>query len=462
MTVPLLPLAAALLAPLAPMGLGEAVDRALKHDASLEALAAQQSGAESSAQAIRGNYGPKLRLEGNVIVWDEEQKISFGGGGGGAFPALPPPQDAYQQAVAGIVGALGALGTPQTVREQVTSQATVQVVQPLVGLYGVSKGAEAADRGVEVTRAQAQSRRRQVEMDTVRGYFRTLQAEALGRAAAQQVESLAAQEKKVLSLEANGVIGKNEVLRLQVALAAARQQVIAVEGMVQQARAALALQLGGRPGEAFELDPTPPAFAQEPPPALDSARTAALNDRPELAEGKARVRQAEAGTDATRAKLLPDLNLIGQYQHSEGNTFADEDSFFGGLFLSWTAWEWGATARQVDAAEHQAEGARAMVRQAEKGISLDVESAHVEHATASSAISVAERAVAQAEEALRLEKARLEAQQATTTDVINAETALLQARVNLENARYDRLVARARLRSAMGQPVLDAQNERTP
>ena len=33
---------------------------------------------------------------------------------------------------------------------------------------------------------------------------------------------------------------------------------------------------------------------------------------------------------------------------------------------------------------------------------------------------------------------------------------LLQARVNLENARYERLIARARLRAAMGQPVLDA------
>lgn len=440
-----------------PLTLSEAVSRAQANDSTLKSIAAQQDGAEAGLSAVRANYGPKVRLEGNVIVWDSEQTISFGGGGGatGGAAALPAPTTAYEAAVQGIVQALGALGKPTTVRDQVTSQATVQLVQPLMGLIGVKQGADVAALNVEATRQQAETRRARIELDTVQGYFRTLQAQALARAAQQQVESLEAQEKKVLSLHANGVIGKNDVLRLQVALAAARQQVINVEGMVQQAQAALAMQVGAQPGERFELSTDAPPLADAPVPALDDARKSAREDRPEIVELRTRVDQTREGVDAARAKLLPDLNLIAQFQHNEGSTFQAENSLFGGLFLSWTAWEWGATASQIKAANAQEDATRALYEQAQKGLSLEAEAAHVQVRTADSAIAVAEGAVAQAEEALRLERARLEAQQATTTDLINAETALLQARVNLENARSERLIARARLRAAMGRPILD-------
>ena len=409
---------------------------------------------------MRANYGPKLRLEGNVVVWDSAQTVSFASSGGGAgFPALPPPaaNDPYQQAVAGIVQALAGLGQPTTVRDQVTASATVQIIQPLLGLIAVNQALDVAQLNTQASRLQSETRRRRVELDTVQGYYRTLQAQALARAAVQQVESLEAQEKKVLSLQANGVIGRNEVLRLQVALAAARQQVFSVQGMVQQAQAALAMQVGGTPGETFELQAEPDdAATPEALPALDRARESARTERPELAELRARVDQSREGVDVARVKLLPDLNLIGQYQHTEGNSFSAADSLFAGLFLTWTAWEWGATSHQVEVASAQEDATRAMLVQAEKGVGLEVEAAHVQFRTADGAISVAREAVAQAEEALRLERARLEAQQSTTTDLLNAETALLQARVNLENARHERLIARARLRAAMGLTVLSS------
>jgi outer membrane protein TolC len=86
---------------LSPLALPDAVERALARDSALAALSAQQDAARSSAEAVRANYGPKLRLEGNVILWDDAQTVSFGGGGAG-FPALPPPTDPYQEAVLGI------------------------------------------------------------------------------------------------------------------------------------------------------------------------------------------------------------------------------------------------------------------------------------------------------------------------------------------------------------------------
>ncbi len=424
----ILPLVGSLLSPLT---LPEAISRARTHDAGLADFTAQAAGAEAQTDATRANYLPKLKVDANVMLWDKEQTIAFS-------PLAPPTK----------------------LRDQVTTQATVQVIEPLVGLYSISKGVALSEANTGVTRIQRQNRERQLAMDTVRAYYRTLQAQAIARAAAQQVESLAAQEKRVLSLEQNGVLGKNDVLRLQVALAAARQRSMEAQAHVEQGQAGLAILCGASPNETFELDPTPPTWADEALPGLDAARDQALRDRPELAEAQARQDQAETAVDLARAKMLPDVNAIAQYQRTDGNKFAEKNALFAGLFLTWIPWEWGATAKQIDVAGAQVNRAAAFEQGMRNAISMDVMAAHVDVRTAESQIAVAEGAVSQAEEALRLEKALMDAQKATTTDVIDAETALLQARVNLENARTQRLIARAGLRAATGLPIAGEAGEK--
>ncbi|HXS69552.1 MAG TPA: TolC family protein, partial [Candidatus Polarisedimenticolia bacterium] len=59
----------------------------------------------------------------------------------------------------------------------------------------------------------------------------------------------------------------------------------------------------------------------------------------------------------------------------------------------------------------------------------------------------------EAEEALRLARARSEAGTGTRLDVLNAETSLTQARTTQVQALHDYDVARARLRRAIGQDL---------
>jgi len=63
---------------------------------------------------------------------------------------------------------------------------------------------------------------------------------------------------------------------------------------------------------------------------------------------------------------------------------------------------------------------------------------------------VAEKAIAQAEEYVRIEKDRYNVQVATTTDVLTAQTLLVQAQNNYINARADHARAMAALRASMG------------
>jgi len=65
----------------------------------------------------------------------------------------------------------------------------------------------------------------------------------------------------------------------------------------------------------------------------------------------------------------------------------------------------------------------------------------------------------QAEEALRLAKARADAGTGTRLDVLNAETQLTQARTTQVQALHDYDVARARFERAIGQDMAPAQDK---
>ena len=70
---------------------------------------------------------------------------------------------------------------------------------------------------------------------------------------------------------------------------------------------------------------------------------------------------------------------------------------------------------------------------------------------AASANSVAQQAITSAQEAYRVTDAQVQAGTATTTDLLEAQSALTQARLNSLRAQYQLAIARVNLRRAMGR-----------
>jgi outer membrane protein len=61
------------------------------------------------------------------------------------------------------------------------------------------------------------------------------------------------------------------------------------------------------------------------------------------------------------------------------------------------------------------------------------------------AVEVAQTAIASAEEAYRVTSAQVSAGTATTTDLLDSQSALTTAKLNLARAEYERAVARVAL-----------------
>src|SRR5262249_38060961 len=158
--------------------------------------------------------------------------------------------------------------------------------------------------------------KRDVAFRAAEAYFRLLEARRLDEIASASVSQLEAQLKQAQSLLANGVIGKNDSLRAELALASARQRVIQTKGQVLLARARLAVVMGLSPDSAVEAA----AFGGEPPPAeeptVEAAEAHAVAERLEIREVTRKIEQTDARVAFAKKKLFPALNLVGNYTHA--------------------------------------------------------------------------------------------------------------------------------------------------
>ncbi|HPU54870.1 MAG TPA: TolC family protein, partial [Verrucomicrobiota bacterium] len=89
-------------------------------------------------------------------------------------------------------------------------------------------------------------------------------------------------------------------------------------------------------------------------------------------------------------------------------------------------------------------------------IGFEVEQARLQLKEASERLAVTEAAVAQAQESVDLTRSRFEQGLMTSAQLIDAETALIAARVRRAEAEADRRIAIAALRKALGRPQLDS------
>jgi len=83
-------------------------------------------------------------------------------------------------------------------------------------------------------------------------------------------------------------------------------------------------------------------------------------------------------------------------------------------------------------------------------IGLEVRDAFLALRTARERLAVAQGAVAQAEESLRIVQNRYDAGLTTIVELLDSETALTAARTNLTRARYEAAVGQARLDLSLG------------
>jgi outer membrane protein TolC len=146
------------------------------------------------------------------------------------------------------------------------------------------------------------------------------------------------------------------------------------------------------------------------------------------------------------------VNVDAAYMRVDGQVFAPPNSAYVGISAKWPIWEWGATYHAALAAKARAHAAESDLENERREIVQEVTARRAQLDASSSAVTLAERIIVSAEEAYRVTQALVRAGAATTTDLLQAEATLTEARLNHTRDLYAQAMAKVSLDRVTGTP----------
>lgn len=255
-----------------------------------------------------------------------------------------------------------------------------------------------------------------------------------------------------------GTAPRFNVLRAEVALANAQPRLIRARNAHRIAKNNLVNLLGYElPADMWKDIPLALAdkLAAEPVSlTVEDALSSARSKRQEL---RALAFAADIQREAiklAKAGTKPALNGFLGYGARNSSLTRDlsreVSGWFTGVQLSWDLWDGDLTKGKLAESVALLEKAEETVRETDRSISLEVRTTWSNLEEAREVLESQKKVFEQAEEALRLAKARTEAGSGTQLEVLDAQTALTESRTTQIQALRDYSVARTRLERATG------------
>jgi outer membrane protein len=400
----------------------DAVQLALDTNPSLQEGRARVESQRALQLSTRGRMLPSVHVNDELQRWNGAYSLPFGGA---AF----------------------------TVRDANTNTFSVSADQPLIGLGHLGHEHDAQTSTADASVAQLEAARADLRAQVETYFVQLFEARALEQIAKASEEELAEQVTIAEARLKAGVLTRADVLRVRVSQANAKEQGIQAHAQGEVARANLIGRMG-LPIEDQSIDFAEPATllaqAKVALPEGQSAQRSAIAQRPEMAQRRLAAESAHHTERARAFGLLPELDAEAAYIRTDGSPFNPANAAYIGLKAQWAIWEWGATYYVRKAALADADAARFAAADEERKISIEVASDLAQATAAVAAVDVAQQTIESAEEAYRVTKVGLQAGTATTTDLLDAQAALTQARLNLTRAQYEDALTRVTLKRGLG------------
>lgn len=411
--------------------LRDAVQRALTGHPSISAAASRIAAAGARREQARSGYLPRLQYQENFQTGNNPVYV---------FGAL---LNQRQFTAGGFdLNRLNHPGALNNFQSQLIAEQTVW------DFGATRRGIRAAELGERLSEQDKRGLELQVLAGAARAYHSvTLATEAL-KAAEEAKRSAEASLKRAEAVLGAGMATSADVLSMKVHLASVEEQRIRRQYDLEVARAALNEALG-LPLDTEHTLTTPLAPALASPDA--ALETRARTDRPEVHSARLGGQLADAHAALARTQLLPRIVTRGILEANR-QTFATRG---GGNWmfmasLQWTLFDGNRARSQAAEAREMAASARAQQRQMENAVALEVRKAQADARAATERITVSDAAVAEAEESLRILRNRYSAGLATVTDLLRAETALLETKTRKLAAIFDQRMAAINVERAAG------------
>jgi outer membrane protein len=293
-------------------------------------------------------------------------------------------------------------------------------------------------------------------LEITRAYWALVTATEALRVVQESLTRIGAHLRDVRNQLAAGIVAPNEVFTVEAQESRQRMLTVQARGMRDVAEAELARLVGAVPGTPIE----PVAgFEPGPPPAvpLDLMVDAARQKRPERAALAKRVSAAQERQRAAAAGTKPTVAVGGGLDYARPNPrifpreAAWRTSWDASVNVNWPLFDGGRARSEIAEAAASARAVEARLAEFDASLAVEIRQRVTEIVSARAAIDAAADAVRSAAEARRVLGDRFAAGVATSTEVLDAQVALLQAGLDRTQAVATAHLADARLARALGQ-----------
>jgi outer membrane protein len=328
------------------------------------------------------------------------------------------------------------------------------VTQPLFTGLALISSYRLAELGIDKSETELELGRLDLVLQVKTAYFNILLADKGVDVAEKDVESRKSNVKVARSFYKVGMIPINDLLKAEVELANAEQNLVTARNASRLARSSFNITLSrpvNAPVEVEDISGFEPEKGD-----FQEYVSKALETRPEMRLVDIGILQTDQRIRLAKSKNYPKVGLTYEYIKEgdspdvSGSPFQDANSWQVTAGLTWTFWEWGKThytVREVESLKRELMQNKLAL---EDSIRLELREAVLALEDAEENIPTTQKAVEQGEENLRVNEERYKAQVTTITEVLDAQSLLTRARVNYYKALYNHHLARARLVRALG------------
>lgn len=451
---------------------------ALHNNKQLSISRVKQEVAANVRKSARTKYLPHVSALGGyeftskeMSILNDEQKEALGGLGtnltGTLQNQLAPfaqhlPADLQQQLGAGMTQMAGMLnGGGQRIVDAFRTDTrnlfagAVMLVQPVFMGGAIIAMNKMADQGELLAANSAEAKRQTTLYNIDQAYWQVVSLRHKQKLAEAYLDLVKKLDGDVQKMIREGVATRSEGLSVSVKVNEAEMTLIKVNDGLTLSKMLLC-QLCGLPvNEQITLadEENQDLRLSEQTPVADIA-TAAEN-RPELKMLQNVVDMSKQATNMLKAGNLPQVMLTGGYMFSNPNVFNGFQKKFAGVWnvgvlVRVPIWNWGDVAYKVRAAKGATAIATLQKDEAREMIELQVNQSSFKVNEAAKKLEMAKASTARADENLRMANLGFGEGVISSTTVMEAQTAWLQAQSQKIDAEIDVKLSQVNLQKALG------------
>ena len=417
---------------------------------SLQSIVAQQTRTLTLKEAIDLSLANSKQLklnaakilEANSAVKEAEEKRLPDAGVSGSYMYLPVKPTINLKS-----DSAGGGGGPKV------SQALFGSLSISLPLYNGGKlkyGIESAKYLEQALKLDAENERSAVIMNTINACINLFKAREAINLVKENLDQSQKRVKDLSNLEKNGLLARNDLLKAELQSSNIELNLLDAENNLQLANINMDLMLGLPTSTELVLDTTGIAKRDDPK-VLDDYLQLALTNRKDISALDYRKKAAQAGVKSAESAKYPSISLTGGYIAADiPKVVSITNAVNIGVGVSYniaSLWKNKAKVQQAEARVKQIVATQAIT---DDNVKLQVNRNYLSLISSRKKIEVYAKAVEQAKENYRIIKNKFDNSLATTTELLEADVAQLQATLSYTLARADAFVAYNKLLQTTG------------